>query len=119
MKTDKTATETTPYHAAGPLTTPANGNGAAQHVPPAALGVAPGAARVAATEIAREGTRAKPGWRQMVSALRHRNYRLFWTGQIFSLVGTWMQMIARAWLVYELAAGTGQEGFWLGMVGLA
>ena len=119
MKTDETITETTPYHPAGVRTTTANGNGAARQVPPAALGIAPGVARVAAQEMAQGGARAKPGMQQMVSALRHRNYRLFWSGQIFSLVGTWMQMIARAWLVYELAAGTGQEGFWLGMVGLA
>ena len=63
--------------------------------------------------------RPQPGLRQSFSALRHRNFRLFWTGQLISLIGTWMQMIARAWLVYKLAAGTGQEGFWLGMVGLA
>jgi len=28
-----------------------------------------------------------------------RNYRLFWTGQIISLTGTWMQTTAQAWLV--------------------
>ena len=35
-------------------------------------------------------------------ALRHRNYRLFWFGQLISLVGTWMQMTAQQWLVYRL-----------------
>jgi len=35
-------------------------------------------------------------------ALRHRNYRLFFTGQGISLSGTWMQTIAQAWLVLEL-----------------
>lgn len=35
-------------------------------------------------------------------ALRHRNYRLFWTGQLVSLTGTWMQSIAQGWLVYLL-----------------
>lgn len=35
-------------------------------------------------------------------ALRHRNYRLFYTGQSISLCGTWMQTIAQAWLVIEL-----------------
>ena len=34
---------------------------------------------------------------------RHRNYRLFFTGQIVSLAGTWMQNIALAWLVIELS----------------
>jgi MFS family permease len=33
---------------------------------------------------------------------RHRNYRLFFGGQIVSLVGTWMQTVAQAWLVLEL-----------------
>jgi predicted MFS family arabinose efflux permease len=35
-------------------------------------------------------------------ALRHRNFRLFVGGQIISLVGTWMQMVAQNWLVYRL-----------------
>ncbi|MCS7198200.1 MAG: MFS transporter [Candidatus Bipolaricaulota bacterium] len=35
-------------------------------------------------------------------ALRHRNYRLFWTGQLISLTGTWMQSVAQGWLVYLL-----------------
>lgn len=36
------------------------------------------------------------------AALQHRNYRLFFCGQLVSLVGTWMQNVAQAWLVYEL-----------------
>ena len=36
-------------------------------------------------------------------ALRHRNYRLFFGGQLVSLVGTWMQMVAEGWLVYQLS----------------
>ena len=35
-------------------------------------------------------------------AFRHRNYRLFFAGQAISLVGTWMQQVAQAWLVLEL-----------------
>jgi MFS family permease len=35
-------------------------------------------------------------------ALRHRNYRLFFTGQSISLVGTWMTRIATSWLVYQI-----------------
>jgi len=46
-------------------------------------------------------------------ALRHRNFRLFFTGQIISLVGTWMQSIAESWLVYRLTGSAAQ----LGMVG--
>lgn len=48
-------------------------------------------------------------------ALRHRNFRLFWTGYMISLVGTWMQTVARGWLVLELT----HSPFWLGMVGFA
>jgi MFS family permease len=35
-------------------------------------------------------------------ALRHRNFRLFISGQIISLIGTWMQNVAQSWLVYRL-----------------
>ncbi len=38
----------------------------------------------------------------LVRALRHRNYRLFFTGQTISMVGTWMQDIAINWLIYQL-----------------
>jgi MFS family permease len=37
-----------------------------------------------------------------VSAFRHRNYRLFFSGQLVSLVGTWIQTVAQSWLVYRL-----------------
>jgi MFS family permease len=37
------------------------------------------------------------------SLRRHRNYRLFFTGQVISLAGSWMQNIALAWLVIELS----------------
>lgn len=46
-------------------------------------------------------------------ALRSRNYRLFFLGQLVSLVGTWMQSVAQSWLVYRL---TGSEAL-LGVVG--
>ena len=35
-------------------------------------------------------------------ALRHRNFRLFFAGQLTSLIGTWMQTVAQAWLVLKL-----------------
>ena len=38
------------------------------------------------------------------SAFAHRNYRLFFGGQLVSLVGTWMQQVAQAWLVLELTS---------------
>jgi MFS family permease len=42
--------------------------------------------------------------RTFASLRRHRNYRLFFTGQLVSLVGTWMQNIALAWFVVELTS---------------
>ena len=41
-------------------------------------------------------------WSETFRAFQHRNYRLFFFGQSISLVGTWMQTIAQAWLVLEL-----------------
>jgi MFS family permease len=48
-------------------------------------------------------------------ALRHRNYRLFFSGQFFSLTGTWIQSIAMSWLVYRLSG----SAFLLGLTGFA
>ena len=48
-------------------------------------------------------------------ALRHPNYRLFFAGQLVSLVGTWMQSVAQSWLIYRL---TGSAAL-LGAVGFA
>jgi MFS family permease len=46
-------------------------------------------------------------------SLRHRNFRLWFYGQLTSLVGTWMQTIAQNWLVYHQLGGTARD---LGMV---
>lgn len=46
-------------------------------------------------------------------SLGHKNYRLFFAGQIFSLAGTWMQSMAQAWLVYQLT----YSAVWLGTIG--
>jgi MFS family permease len=43
-------------------------------------------------------------------ALRNRNYRLFWYGQIVSLVGTWMQSVSQPWLVLLLGGSPLQLG---------
>lgn len=48
-------------------------------------------------------------------ALRHRNFRLFFTGQSISLIGTWMTRIATSWLVYRLTG----SALLLGVVGFA
>lgn len=50
----------------------------------------------------RRGATGVLPWRQTFAALRHRNYRLFFFGQLISLVGTWMQNTAQSWLVYQL-----------------
>lgn len=55
---------------------------------------------------------AHSGIRRVVRALRHRNFRLFFGGQLISLSGTWMQQIAIGWLVYRLTASP----FLLGLV---
>jgi MFS family permease len=41
-------------------------------------------------------------WSEGFRALRHRNYQLFFVGQLISLIGTWMDQVAEAWLVYRL-----------------
>lgn len=41
---------------------------------------------------------------QGLSAFRHRNYRLFWFGQLISVTGTWMQTLAQSWLVLSLTS---------------
>ena len=50
-----------------------------------------------------------------VNAFQHRNYRLFFSGQLISLVGTWMQQVAQAWLVLQLTG----DPIWLGIVAAA
>lgn len=49
------------------------------------------------------------------SALRHRNYQLYFGGQLVSMAGTWMQIVAQGWLVYQLS----KSEFMLGIVGFA
>ncbi|HEY0427254.1 MAG TPA: MFS transporter [Pyrinomonadaceae bacterium] len=44
-------------------------------------------------------------------ALKHRNFRLFFTGQFISLTGTWMQSVAQSWLVYRLTGSVVLLGF--------
>lgn len=51
----------------------------------------------------------------MVRAFRHRNYQLFFGGQLVSLTGTWMQSVAQSWLVYRLTG----SAVLLGLVGFS
>jgi MFS family permease len=39
-------------------------------------------------------------------ALKHRNFQLFFSGQLISLIGTWMQTVAESWLVYRLTGSS-------------
>jgi MFS family permease len=57
--------------------------------------------------------RRAPGafWRQTFSSLKVPNYRLYFTGQSISLVGTWMQMTAQSWLVLTLTHSSTDLGF--------
>jgi MFS family permease len=64
---------------------------------------------------------------QLTRAFRHRNYQLFFSGQLVSLTGTWMQMVAESWLVYRLTGSSALLGvaafasqipiFFLGTIG--
>ena len=60
------------------------------------------------------------GNRTFRSLRRHRNYRLFFTGQIVSVAGTWMQNIALAWLVMVALSSEGWQGSppWAVLLGL-
>jgi MFS family permease len=51
---------------------------------------------------AEKPTTTSSRWSEGFRALRHRNYRLFFAGQLISLIGTWMDQVAEAWLVYRL-----------------
>ena len=57
----------------------------------------------------------RPKWVVTLRALRHRNFQLFFSGQLISLTGTWMQTVAQAWLVYRMT----KSPLLLGSVGFA
>jgi MFS family permease len=60
-------------------------------------------------------TASSPKWATTLRALRHRNFQLFFGGQLLSLTGTWMQTTAQAWLVYRMT----KSALLLGSVGFA
>lgn len=45
-------------------------------------------------------------WPDALRALRHRNFQLFFGGQLISLIGTWMDQVAESWLVYRLTGSS-------------
>jgi len=67
------------------------------------------------TTAASEAKATPPRWATTLRALRHRNFQLFFSGQLISLIGTWMQTVAQSWLVYRLTG----SALLLGAVGFA
>jgi MFS family permease len=55
-------------------------------------------------------SRAETGPFRAIRALRRRNFRLLWCGQLVSEMGTWMQSIGQAWLVLDLTHSPLQLG---------
>ncbi len=49
-------------------------------------------------------------WPAALSSLKYRNFRLFFSGQLISLTGTWMQVVALSWLVYRLTGSAAMLG---------
>jgi len=66
-------------------------------------------------EVADAATPRASRWQAAGRALRHRNFQLFFSGQLISLIGTWMQTVAQSWLVYRLTG----SALLLGSVGFA
>ena len=73
----------------------------AQHLP---------GGRLAQTEAQTTPTSRSSGLRRGFAALGVRNYRLYWWGQVVSLIGTWMQQVSLPWLVLALGGSAIQLG---------
>lgn len=62
------------------------------------------------------GIGTSPTWlrriRDSFPAFRERNFRLYFNGQLISMIGTWLQTVAQGWLVLELT----HSAFWVGMI---
>ena len=65
--------------------------------------------------VAAEGNAKKSRLPVTLRSLQHRNFQLFFSGQLISLIGTWMQSIAQSWLVYRMTGSSLK----LGAVGFA
>lgn len=61
---------------------------------------------VVGTDDVRRQPVGRASLREAFSAFSHRNYRIFFGGQVISLIGTWLQSTAEGWLVYELSGST-------------
>jgi len=73
------------------------------------------AAEVESAALELEAESIPSGWTAVFRAFSHRNYRLYFSGQLVSLIGTWMQTVAQAWLVLRLS----NSSFMLGVVAFA
>ena len=52
------------------------------------------------------------GFTRTFASLRNRNFRIFFTAQIVSVTGTWMQSLTKAWLIrHRFSPMTGEEQF--------
>lgn len=74
-----------------------------------------GAAAADAAVAAPAALPAVSRWPNALAALRQRDYRLLWTGSLISNIGSWMHMLAKSWMVYQLSGSK----FWLGLDGFA
>ncbi len=69
---------------------------------------------IATADSSRPAPGPNDGLPAILRALKHRNFQLFFSGQLISLIGTWMQNVAEAWLVYRLTGSSlllGAAGF--------
>jgi MFS family permease len=57
-----------------------------------------------------DGNSGRPRLSEAFRALRYPNFRLFFAGQLISLIGTWMQTVAQSWLVYRLTGSSALLG---------
>src|SRR4028119_464199 len=67
--------------------------------------------RLGQTEAQTSPKGRESGLRRGFAALGVRNYRLYWSGQVVSLIGTWMQQVSLPWLVLALGGTPIQLGF--------
>lgn len=77
--------------------------------------ISSGAGAVAAVATGSGSSAGASRFPRIISALGHRDFRLFWAGNLLSNIGTWMQNVAQGWLVLDLT----NSPFWLGVVGFA
>ncbi|MGH9760032.1 MAG: MFS transporter, partial [Blastocatellia bacterium] len=63
------------------------------------------------SESVREQAPERTGIRRVFRAFYYRDFRLMWFGACTSSIGTWMQNLAQAWLVYDISG----SAFYLGL----